>query len=149
MRAKLLAMIVTAAIGVPAAGALVTPNSATTSDSTTTFTTAVAAPEVAQPTVDQDLVAACTKDGLSLVAKERSHQITVIEQSALDALRPICDAAGYQLPGTPQQETAPVIVQEMTVEAAGPAPTTTNATTQSSGEHEEHESEHEGTQGDD
>jgi hypothetical protein len=148
MRAKLLAMIVTAAIGVPAAGALVTPNSATTSDSTTTSTVAAAAPEVTQPTVDQDLVAACTKDGLSLVAKERSHQITVIEQSALDALRPICEAAGYQLPGTPQQETAPVIVEEMTVEAAGPAPTT-NTTTQSSGQYEEHESEHEGTEGDD
>jgi len=148
MRAKLLAMIVAAAIGVPAAGALVTPNNGTASDSTTTSTVAAVAPEATQPTIDQDLVAACTKDGLALVAKERSHQITVIEQSALDALRPICEAAGYQLPGTPQQETAPVIVQEMTIEAAGPAPAT-NTTTQSSGEHEEHESEHEGTQGDD
>ena len=149
MRAKLLAMIVAAAIGVPAAGALVTPGDTATSDSmTTTSTTAAAAAETTQPTVDQDLVAACTKDGLALVAREQSHQITVIEQSALDALRPICEAAGYQLPGTPQQETAPVIVQEMTVEAAGPAPTAAT-TTQGSGEHEEHESEHEGTQGDD
>jgi len=146
MRGKLLAMIVAAAIGVPAAGALVTPGTTTTSDSATTSTTAAAAAEATQPTIDQDLVAACTTDGLALVAKEQSHQITVIEQSALDALRPICEAAGYQLPGTPQQETAPVIVQEMTVEAAGPSPA---ATTQSPGQHEEHESEHEGTEGDD
>ena len=149
MRAKLLAMIVAAAIGVPAAGALVSPGSATTPENTTTSTAAAATAQTTQPTVDQDLVAACTKDGLELVAREKSHQITVIEQSALDALRPICEAAGYQLPGTPEQETAPVIVQEMTVEAAGPAPTAATTTTQGSGEHEEHESEHEGTQGDD
>lgn len=147
MRAKLLAMILAAAVGVPAAGALVTSNDVP--EPTTTSTTAAAATETTQPSIDGDLVTACTTDGLKLVAKEQSRQITVIEQSALDALRPICEAAGYALPGTPQQETAPVIVEEMTIEASGQAPATTAATTQSSAGHEEHESEHEDSENDD
>lgn len=150
MRAKLLAMIIAAAIGVPAAGVLVTSNATPGTDITTTSTTAAAAAAVTQPTIDEDLVTACTKDGLALTKKEQSHQITVIEQSALDALRPICETAGYELPGTPQQQTAPIIVEEMTVEAAGPAPTTTVNTTQSSGEPGEgHEREHENSENDD
>jgi hypothetical protein len=149
MRAKLLAMIVAAAIGVPAAGALVTSNDVPPATTTTTSTAVAAATETTQPNIDGDLRTACTTDGLKLVDKERSRTITVIEQSALDALRPICEAAGFELPGTPQQETAPIIVQEMTVEAAGPAPTTATTTAQVSREHEEHESEHEGSENDD
>jgi len=65
MRAKLLAMIIAAAIGVPAAGVLVTSNATPGTDITTTSTTAATAAAVTQPTIDEDLVTACTKDGPS------------------------------------------------------------------------------------
>lgn len=141
MKAKLMAMILSAAIGVPAASALVSSNS--TPPPTTTSTTIAAATTTTQaiPT-DQDLLTACTKDGLVLTQKESTGQISVIEQAALDALRPICEANGLPLPGSPQQETAPVIVQESSIEAAG------SASTQSPTSHED-ENEHESREGDD
>jgi hypothetical protein len=138
MRAKLVTMILAAAVGVPAAGFLVSPSTAAP---TTTSTTVAAAPETTvAPTIDQDLVTACTSDGPALAAKESAGRITVIEQAALNALRPICEANGYTLPGTPEQQTAPVIVEQTVIEAAAPPSTQSASSTQTEGE-EQHEHE--------
>jgi hypothetical protein len=145
MKAKLLAVILAAAVGVPAAGTFAASNN----DHTTTTSTTMAAVETTTSTeavvaTEADIQTACARDGIILAAKESVGVISPIEQAALDALRPICEQNGLALPAAPQ-EVAPapqvVTVYEQQAADAAAAPTT--------GEHEgEHESEHEG-QGDD
>jgi len=79
---------------------------------TTTAPTTTSAPAttLVVPVVDDGaavLALACGGDGRGLVEKEADGSITSLEQAALDALRPICEAAGQALAGPPAP--APVI----------------------------------------
>jgi hypothetical protein len=56
----------------------------------------------------RDLRRACGTDGQALVDAEAAGTIGAVEQAALDALRPICDAEGRPLAGPPSPE--PVVV---------------------------------------
>jgi hypothetical protein len=56
----------------------------------------------------RDLRRACGSDGQALVDAEAAGTIGAVEQAALDALRPICDAEGRPLAGPPSPE--PVVV---------------------------------------
>lgn len=74
-----------------------------------------------------DLAYACGKGGKKLVKAEDAGTITDLQQSALDALREICDSQGTPLPG---KEAPPPIVETrfVTVEATtGPATTQTTS----------------------
>jgi hypothetical protein len=56
----------------------------------------------------RDLRRACGSDGQALADAEAAGTIGAVEQAALDALRPICDAEGRPLAGPPSPE--PVVV---------------------------------------
>ena len=72
-----------------------------------------------------DLTRACGPAGEQLVAKEAAGTISPVQQAALDALRPICEAQGMPLAGKP---AVPPIVHTVTVQAASePAPAQTAA----------------------
>lgn len=100
---------------VPAAAlvavALVGPTSpgetveSTTSNPVTAMEAAVttAADIVVEPvtSTDEDLVAACTTDGMVLVELEASGEITELQAAALAALRQLCEEAGIPLQGPP------------------------------------------------
>lgn len=62
----------------------------------TTSTVAIGAPGA--PSLGDDLAVACGPAGQDLVASDRAGTATQIQQAALDALRPICDALGMPLP---------------------------------------------------
>ena len=91
----------------------VTTVAATTTTGTTTgmigtfpeTTTAAAEPIALVHELEHDPVAdlalACGNDGQALTDKEEIGTITPLEQAALDALRPICDAADLVLTGPP------------------------------------------------
>jgi len=53
-----------------------------------------------------DLAAACGAEGASLVTAEAAGTLTDVQQAALDALRPICAAAGFPLAASPSPDTA-------------------------------------------
>lgn len=63
-------------------------------------------------TLETDLTSACGPDGLQLVELERSGQISLVQQAALDALRPICDSNGMALPApaAPDRTAETVII---------------------------------------
>jgi hypothetical protein len=65
---------------------------------------------------DDDLIAACTEDGLWLVALEGSGEITELQAAALDALRQLCEEAGMPLPGPP---APPAVVRTVKVVKTG------------------------------
>jgi hypothetical protein len=73
--------------------------------SPTTLAAAVAAPAAlptgqgAADTAFADLLAACGTEGRGLVAGETAGSLTALQQAALDALRPVCAAAGLSLDG--------------------------------------------------
>ncbi len=122
MRTKIIAAILAAVVGVPAAGALAARSAPPASEAkepetTATTLTALSAVDVAVAE-DADLHQACQEDGPDLVAKEKAGTIDPLEQAALDALRPICDDAGMALAAKPQPE-APV--QVITVVEQPPA----------------------------
>jgi len=64
-----------------------------------------------------DLVSACTSEGADLVARESAGTLSDLQQAALDALRPICEAEGFSL------EAAPTAEIEAPVTAAAAFPT--------------------------
>ena len=71
----------------------------------------VAQPAPSSPTVTataRDVRRACGRDGQALVDAEAAGTIGDVEQAALDALRPICDAEGRPLAEQPAPE--PVVV---------------------------------------
>lgn len=72
------------------------------------------------PSPEADLRAACGADGMELVDLERVGAASDIQQAALDALRPICGAAGIPLPEGPPPFAAPDVAA---IEASGPTPT--------------------------
>lgn len=67
----------------------------------------------------EDLAYACGEGGQALVAAETAGEISEVQQSALDALRGICESQGTPLPG---KEGPPPIVETRTVTIQAPAP---------------------------
>lgn len=78
--------------------------------------TSSGAPAVVTTTA-ADLELACTTEGAGLVAREAAGMLSDLQQAALDALRPICEAEGFPLATTPAAGEIP--------SAAAVAPTTT------------------------
>jgi hypothetical protein len=78
-----------------------------------------------------------------LVAAEADGTITVVQQAALDALRPICEQQGMALPGKAEPDPIfeTVVVQPTNGVASGP--TSVTGTTSTSQVYEEHEDEYE------
>ncbi len=68
-----------------------------------------------------DLAYACGEGGLWVVDAERSGNITELQQSALDALRGICDAQGMPLPG---KDPGPPIIETQTIAVQAPSSST-------------------------
>jgi len=84
--------------------------------------------------LDSDIEAACGEAGLSLVELERAGTISGFQQTALDALRPICVQANLALPdGLTAPDAGPVVV-EAVVE---PAPLTVVETIDDDRDHED------------
>lgn len=146
MRSKLIALILSAAIGIPAVGAVAStaahPESPSDESTSTTATSAALAAGTSASAIeaairsDADLQTACTEDGPDLAAKEQAGTITALEQAALDALRPICEDNDTPLPGTAQPEPAVQVVT--VVEQTAPATTVQPG---SSYQDDDHESE--------
>ena len=119
-------------------------------------TPAVAAPFLPAPTTSAaptttvapsptaaDVVRACGEDGLSLVAAETDGSISELEQAALDALRPICEAEGLPLPGAAAPEPVTVVETVLLPPATSPvAPGGGVADHDDAGDHDE-DDEHE------
>jgi len=70
-------------------------------------TTAPAAATTTTPAAD--LETACTTEGASLVAREAAGMLSDLQQAALDALRPICEAEGFAMEAAPGAEIAPPV----------------------------------------
>lgn len=161
MKSKLIALILSAAIGIPAVGAVAstTAHPATDADGTSSTTvppttsTSDASATAIEAAIhsDADLQAACTRDGKELAEKEAAGTITPLEQAALDALRPICADNDTPLPAAPQPEQ-PVQVVTI-VEQAAPATTVQPASSYQDDDDDEHEEredrEHEDHEDDD
>ena len=71
-----------------------------------TSATPAVAPTAATAGPEADLAAACGAEGASLVTAEAAGTLTDVQQAALDALRPICAAAGFPLAGSPSPDAA-------------------------------------------
>jgi hypothetical protein len=67
-----------------------------------------------------NLETACTVEGWALVVREAAGGLSDLQQAALDALRPICEAEGFSLKAIPVAGMA-----APTTSAAAPAVTTT------------------------
>lgn len=88
-----------------------------------------------------DLEVACGEAGLVLVDAESTGTITIVQQAALDALRPICDAEGMPLPPGPEPEP---ITRTITVRAPDVAATTGLISSREGEEYREHEDDEHG-----
>lgn len=95
-------------------------------DEPVSTTAAAVAPVTVPPatttttTPPADLKRACTIEGADLVAGETAGRLSDLQQAALDALRPICESAGFSLQAaSTAQIAAPV--------TAAPAPATTTS----------------------
>lgn len=115
-------------IPLSAVGAVVFTDRAATATGETTTTQPSAQQSVAQlvysgvEATSEDLAYACGDGGMLLVEAERSGTITELQQSALDALRGICESQGTPLPG---KDAPPPIIETRTVTvevAPGPPP---------------------------
>lgn len=95
----------------------------------------------------EDLAYACGEGGMDLVEAETDGTIDGLQQSALDALRGICQGQGMPLPGKaappPLVETRTVIVGAASAPAGTNAPQTTSTTEREESELENEEGEHE------
>jgi hypothetical protein len=76
----------------PAVAAPATTAAAPSTTGALAATTTTVGPEA-------DLAAACGAEGAALVAAEDGGTLSDLQQAALDALRPICAAAGFNLAG--------------------------------------------------
>ncbi len=74
----------------------------------------------------EDLAYSCGEGGAALVSAENDGTISEIQQSALDALRGICESQGTPLPG---KEGPPPIVETRTVMVDKPSPPATAVAT--------------------
>ncbi|HUU62089.1 MAG TPA: hypothetical protein VMX37_06870 [Acidimicrobiia bacterium] len=111
MDVKRKGFLVALAIGLLSAPALAfgvaqTPGADSTATVPVTSATLAAAPAAAVAGPEADLAAACGAEGASLVAAEAAGTLTDVQQAALDALRPICAAAGFSLAGSPSPDAA-------------------------------------------
>jgi hypothetical protein len=73
---------------------------------------------------EADLAAACGAEGAALVAAEDAGTLSDVQQAALDALRPICAAAGFNLDGASSPDA--VLVSAPASTTAPPAVTSTD-----------------------
>jgi hypothetical protein len=64
-------------------------------------TTAPAATTTTATVPPADVETACTVEGWALVAGEAAGRLSDLQQAALDALRPICQAEGFSLAAAP------------------------------------------------
>lgn len=135
-RGGYVAVLIVSALALPALAAYVGSGSSaaeTPAEAAATQTTAVSVQgdAVAVPTANSapagDLASeACGTGGLALVALEQDGSITAVQQAALDALRPICEAEGMALPAaSPEPRPA---AQAPGTNAAAAGSTTTAAT---------------------
>jgi hypothetical protein len=81
--------------------------------------TAALPQSVATTATGRDYRLACGREGRALVKRQQAGKANQVEEAALAALRPICEARGKPLPGT--DEPAPEVVIETV--AAPPAAT--------------------------
>lgn len=101
---------------------------------------------VSAPSPGPDIEVACGEAGLELVQLERAGTISGFQQSALDALRPICLEAGLGLPGGPlAPERGPVAVETV----AEPAPLIVVETIDDDRDHDDYRDDDDGDWDDD
>ncbi|MGB7860560.1 MAG: hypothetical protein WBM90_08695 [Acidimicrobiia bacterium] len=95
----------------------------------------------------EDLAYACGEGGMDLVEAETDGTIDGLQQSALDALRGICEGQGMPLPGKaappPLVETRTVIVGAVSAPTSTDAPQTTSTIEREESEFENEDEEHE------
>ena len=80
-------------------------------DEPVTTTAAATAPATIPPATTTtappaDLETACTVEGWALAAGEAAGRLSDLQQAALDALRPICEAEGLPLKAAPAAQAA-------------------------------------------
>ncbi len=80
-------------------------------DEPVTTTAAATAPATIPPATTTtappaDLEAACTVEGWALAAGEAAGRLSDLQQAALDALRPICEAESFPLKAAPAAQAA-------------------------------------------
>lgn len=158
--ALVIGLIAAPALALAASGLL--GGQAKADEAATTTAAAVApvtaAPATAPTTSAADLEAACTTEGENLVAREAAGTLSDLQQAALDALRPICEAEGFSLEAGPGAGIGASV-------AAAPVPATTTTITtapagqfddgddeaeyEDDGEHEDHEDESDDHEDDD
>jgi len=86
-------------------------------------TTAALAATTTTVSPEADLAAACGAEGAALVAAEDAGTLSDLQQAALDALRPICATAGFNLDGASSPD--PVLVSAPASTTTPPAVTST------------------------
>jgi hypothetical protein len=120
-----------------ALAAIALSNGADAPSGVETTTTSQPAGELV-PRLDSDVQAACGESGLDLVTKEQAGSITEFQQSALDALRPICSDAGLPLPAG-STTTTPARAIEV---SSAPSPTTVTTLDDRDLDHHEDDDDH-------
>jgi hypothetical protein len=124
-RTRLIAALIVGALAVPAVAFMATAgNDDGSQDAPAGQATVVVSTTAAAPTADAasftDLQLACGAEAAALIAGEAAGTLTPVEQAALDALRLICDDAGFPLAGPPVAEPRVVVIET----TADPAPAT-------------------------
>ncbi len=89
--------------------------------------TAAAAPQtVAAAASSRDYRLACGADGQALVKRARAGNASEIEEAALAALRPICEARGKPLPGS-NRPVPEVVIETVAAPVVAAAPAVSQA----------------------
>ena len=83
--------------------------------------TATAARTVSAVASGRDYRLACGRDGRALVSRQKAGKTSQLEEAALAALRPICEARGKPLPGA-DEATPEVVVETVAAPVAAVAP---------------------------
>lgn len=124
--------------------AIVKPGQPTAVEAKEPATRTVATGATVAPSLAEDLAVACGPAGQDLVARDRDRTATQIQQAALDALRPICDAVGMPLPAAGDNVDAASIQSPTVVPVSSvAAPSTAGGGSDHEDDEDEHEDEHE------
>ena len=81
--------------------------------------TAATPPSVASNATGRDYRLACGRDGRALIKRQQAGSASQVEEAALAALRPICEAQGKPLPAEPAPE---VIIETIATPPAAAVP---------------------------